>query len=414
MKLIDYNHPVNKAFRGGTHRLIAPQETVEKIRPFMEPMGITRVANVTGLDCIGIPVVMVCRPNSRSLAVSQGKGVDLAAAKASGLMEAIELYHAEHMTLPLKLASYQEMQREHRVAEVMALASVSNSRFHSHLPILWVEGYDLMQEESVWLPYETVSVNATFPEPAGSGCFAASSNGLSSGNHLLEGISHGICEIVERDATTLWHLSGEVVHQKTRLDLNTIDDPDCCYVLNLCDQAGITAILWDMTMDVGIPTFQCLLIERTDDPIRLLYSSAGMGSHPARQVALLRAITEAAQSRLTLIAGSRDDVFRNEYEYRIRSLEYLRHQLSLLKLDPPHRHFHEAPSLCSETFNKDVLWELETLSAAGIKQVIVVNLTKPEYQIPVVRVVIPGLEGSDKLPGYIPGSRAKTFMDCLT
>lgn len=60
-------------------------------------MGITRVADVTGLDRIGIPVVMVCRPNARSLAVSQGKGIDIEAATVSGLMESVELYHAEHI-----------------------------------------------------------------------------------------------------------------------------------------------------------------------------------------------------------------------------------------------------------------------------------------------------------------------------
>ena len=48
-----------KAYRDGTHRLVSPRETVERVRPFMASMGITRIANVTGLDCIGIPVVMV-------------------------------------------------------------------------------------------------------------------------------------------------------------------------------------------------------------------------------------------------------------------------------------------------------------------------------------------------------------------
>ncbi len=53
-------------------------------------MGISRVTNVTGLDTVGIPLVMVCRPNSRSISVSQGKGCDLDAAKASGVMESVE------------------------------------------------------------------------------------------------------------------------------------------------------------------------------------------------------------------------------------------------------------------------------------------------------------------------------------
>src|SRR3984893_12216737 len=97
---------VPKGFRGGTDRTVSPAETVDRIRPFMPEMGITRIANITGLDCIGIPVVMVCRPNSRSLAVSQGKGLDLDAARASGLMASIEFRHDERTPHPVKLTSY--------------------------------------------------------------------------------------------------------------------------------------------------------------------------------------------------------------------------------------------------------------------------------------------------------------------
>src|SRR6202020_1763686 len=92
----------HKQHRDGTHRLVSPETTLARVRPLRPVMGITRIANITGLDCIGIPVTMVCRPNARSLAVSQGKGLDLTAAKVSGVMESIEGYHAEHITLPLK------------------------------------------------------------------------------------------------------------------------------------------------------------------------------------------------------------------------------------------------------------------------------------------------------------------------
>ena len=69
--------PGYKGYRLGTHRAVSPTETIAQVAPFLAGMGITRVANVTGLDRIGIPIVMVVRPNSRSLAVSQGKGLDL-------------------------------------------------------------------------------------------------------------------------------------------------------------------------------------------------------------------------------------------------------------------------------------------------------------------------------------------------
>src|SRR5262249_47992169 len=96
--------PAIKAFREGTDRTASPEATLARVAPLMAAMGITRVANLTGLDRLGLPTVAVARPNARSISVSQGKGVTLAAAKASGLMESIEGYHAEHITLPLILA----------------------------------------------------------------------------------------------------------------------------------------------------------------------------------------------------------------------------------------------------------------------------------------------------------------------
>src|SRR5712692_4390836 len=111
----------SKHFHSGTHRIIAPEETLRRVQPLLPVMGITRIANVTGLDCIGIPVVMVCRPNSRSIAVSQGKGTTLVAAKASGVMESIEFYHAERIQQPLMLGSYAELRYAYRLVDVARL-----------------------------------------------------------------------------------------------------------------------------------------------------------------------------------------------------------------------------------------------------------------------------------------------------
>ena len=58
-----------KPYCSGAYRRCSPLETLARLAPFLSSMGITRIANVTGLDNIGIPVVMVCRPNSRSLSV---------------------------------------------------------------------------------------------------------------------------------------------------------------------------------------------------------------------------------------------------------------------------------------------------------------------------------------------------------
>src|SRR5262249_33662805 len=193
-----------KAYRLGTHRTVAPAYTLERVRPLMAEMGITRIANITGLDRIGVPVVMVCRPNSRSIAVSQGKGLDLPAAKASGLMEAVETYHAETITSSLKLGSYHQLGRTHPLVDVTLVPRPKGSPYHDDEPRLWIEGRDLISRSPLWVPYELVHTDYTLPRGPAHGSFAANTNGLASGNHILEAVSHGIHEVIERDATALW------------------------------------------------------------------------------------------------------------------------------------------------------------------------------------------------------------------
>lgn len=69
-----------KGFRQGTDRLVPPQATLDATRRCLPAMGVTHVADVTGLDIIGLPVFMAYRPNSRGLAVAQGKGLAIDAA----------------------------------------------------------------------------------------------------------------------------------------------------------------------------------------------------------------------------------------------------------------------------------------------------------------------------------------------
>src|SRR5204863_471997 len=148
------------------------------------------------------------------------------------------------------------------LVDVAQLPSITGSRFRPTLPLLWVEGHDLLQDESRWVPYELVNMDCTLPFPTGSGCFSATSNGLASGNHMLEAISHAICEVVERDATTLWLRRGLAAQHLTRIDLDTVDDPGCRGVIERCERAGIGVAVWETTSDVGIPAFLCLIVER--------------------------------------------------------------------------------------------------------------------------------------------------------
>ncbi len=397
----------HKGYRLGTHRTVAPAQTLEHLRPIIGRMGITRVANVTGLDRVGLPVVMVCRPNSRSIAVSQGKGLDLDAAKASGLMEAVETYHAERIDLPLKLASYDDLCGTHRLAKVDGLPKISGSRYHRSLRMLWIEGRDVIAGTNVWLPYEVVHADYTLPLPPGSGCFVAGTNGLASGNHLLEAVCHGLAEVIERDATAVWNQLDRRARDRTRIKLDTVEDPACCEVLDKLAYAGLTVAVWETTTDVAVPSFYCVAIDERRSGTHL---GVGAGCHPMRQIALLRALTEAVQVRTTYITGARDDLL--PHEYTTAGIAKKRRQARrLMGSSGPTRRFVDGPTRESETFEDDAAWMLDRLTAVGIKQAIVVDLTRPEIGLPVVRVVVPGLDGPDDDESYVPGPRARAARE---
>ncbi|MEQ8258131.1 MAG: YcaO-like family protein [Roseovarius confluentis] len=385
-----------------THRLCDPGQTMERVRPHLSRMGITRIANLTGLDRIGLPTVMVTRPNSRSVAVSLGKGLSLEAAQVSGVMEAIESWHAERIVRPIRRESFAELQAEVAVADVSRLPKVTGASFDPHRRILWVEGRDLGRDAACWVPLEMVDTDYTEPPHGGHGAFPRTTNGLASGNDTTEATCHAICELIERDATTLWHhASGD-----TRIDPASVDDPRCRDALDRLVGAGLDVGLWDTTSDVGVPSFRCMICEAGDSHGHI---GIGDGCHPDRAIALLRAVTEAAQTRLTYISGARDDLDPSEFTTEAVAARgrYVRH---LIANAPTARSFLDGPNVTTETFEDDLALLLARLSSAGIDQVVTVDLSRLEFGISVIRAVIPGLEAPHDDPDFIPGPRARAVQ----
>jgi ribosomal protein S12 methylthiotransferase accessory factor len=385
-----------KAFRHGAHRMSDPGESFARLRHLAPAMGITRIADVTGLDRVGVPVVMVHRPNGRSIAVLQGKGATLAAARMSGFMEAAETYHAETIEAPLRHASHDALSREAAVA-CDGLPRGCNSRFRPDLPLRWIEGVDLIGGGPVWVPYELVHTDYRVPAPADGGCFSTCSTGLAGGSHKIEAIAHGLCEVIERDAVTLWLLRSDADQRMSRIDPASVDDPLCRSVLDRIAAAGLVAQVWDVTSDLGVAAFLCRL---HDPEAQAGAIPEGAGCHLAREVALLRALTEAMQSRLTVIAGVRDDLFWPLYETAPPPLP------GLEAGDGPGKPFRSVPTGACEDLQDDVDVLLRRLEGIGLHSAIVVDLTKPAIGIPIVRVLVPGLEDGWHQPDYEPGPRA--------
>lgn len=394
-----------KRFREGAHRVATPEETLARILPLMPKIGVTRLGDLTGLDRLRLPVFAAYRPNSRSLAVFQGKGADAASAKVSALMEATETFCAEFAKPPLRLASLREIAGIGEVVEITALPRVRARPFDPHEPILWTAAMDIVTGASVFVPFEIIHANYTARAPYGSGILSATTNGLASGNEFLEAVAHALYELVERDAVALWGLSDARARAGRALDLGSVDCPACLGVLDEFSRANLAVGVWDITTDIGVPAFHCLIADRdsgaTDPEI-------GSGCHASREVALMRALTEAAQSRATWISGSRDDFEPQDYRAiaRARRIETGRDWLDT----NPATRFRDAPTLENASIRKDLEQAARLLARVGLTQILAVDLTDPSIGISVARVVVPGLEGVYQTEGYIPGLRGQQLL----
>lgn len=392
-------YTAEKGFYRGTQRTVPPEQTLERIRAVAPTVGLTRLADVTGLDRIGIPTVVGYRPNSPTLAVSGGKGFTTLAAMVSAGMEAVEIWHAENLQLEVIVETHATLEALGVTVPAHQLPLTGNSLFDPHRAEPWVMGWDLMTQKLVAIPYAIVSMGNTDHFPTRRWMpFAPGSNGLAGGNHLLEAVAAALYEVVERDAVACSRMVGGGLEQ--RVDLDTVADPLVRSLIDQFDAAEVSAYLYDCTVDTRIPAYMSVVADRRD-PAMGLYR--GYGAHLDPSIAMIRALTEAAQARLLLIAGSRDDYFTRDQ------------RMNRFMSDGRRRTFDSIPATVSaadqvsgatSSFGDDITVVLDRLRGAGLESAIVVDLTHPDLQIPVARVIVPGMEGY-MFDYYRPGPRAQ-------
>lgn len=288
---------VRKACRTGTHRAVLPEQTWESISPLLPDYGVTRIANVTGLDVLGIPVAMAVRPLARTLSVSQGKGQTLLLAKVSAAMESIEFWHAEfgHPGLAHAGVPAADLRLPYRIDQI---SSGPGSLVTENTPLDWVDARGMCTGATVAVPARivTVPVDQRAWAPPG---LEWNTNGLASGNTRAEAGLHALYEVIERDAVSLRIDGVSTAYVEPR----SVTDPDCAELIERIIAAGATLRIVHVQSRFDVPCFGATLWS-PEFPVTCL----GWGAHLDAGVALSRAVTEAAQSRLTAIAGSRDDL----------------------------------------------------------------------------------------------------------
>jgi ribosomal protein S12 methylthiotransferase accessory factor len=404
----DRNDPARvpeTSFPGSALSGAAPEKILARLEPKLARLGITRIANVTGLDRIGIPVVMVCRPDSWSYAVYQGKGPTLAAAKVSGIMESVERLQAERITETGMLASLAEArERGLPIVEPGLLPHKRGRALEPHESIRWIEALDLIGGAPALLPCDCIHFDLTVPPAEGTGLLPNTSTGLAAGEDLATALLHGLCEVIERDAATLWRIFPAWRRQRSRLDPASIEDDGVRTLLGRIEAAGLQFLLWEVTSDLEIPAYLCRLVDFSEAGTSPMLALDGVGCHPDPLTALTGAIVEAAQCRLSLISGGRDDLV--PHQFRAARPAERAAQAALLKDAGPMRRFDGTRSAAAGDAVTDCHRILDRLAAVGAVPVLAVDLTVPEIGIPAVRVVVPRLEDGEEMPDYVPRERA--------
>ncbi|KUG15721.1 hypothetical protein ASZ90_014643 [hydrocarbon metagenome] len=370
-----------KTFFDGTHRVRSPAGTIEAATPLMDAIRVEEIIDITPFDRLGIPCFTAYRPRAaiRGVRFHAGKGKDPDQAMASVMMEAVERSSAEYRRDPMEYAAYEEV-GAHRAVNpadlILPRPLAPGEKVH------WSPAEDLLSGEEVLVasnavfhPYDTMGM--TFP------LFQSDTNGLASGNVPEEAILHGMLEVIERDAMSR-------AEQARSLGRRLVLDRDCAAreMQEKMESAGVAIHLWLLPGRVEVPTVAAAADDTvTRDPELLVM---GSGTHTDPAIAALRALTEVAYNRASALHGGRESPERKSLVERA-GYERMKRINRQWFADAGEVPLSSLKDLSTPFLDDDIRLVLEQLRP-HVEQVLVCDLTRTE--IPVVRVIIPGLEVS--------------------
>lgn len=375
----------------GTHRVIAPSKTIEINENKLKVAGITRIADITDLDRIGLPIYTAIRPTAEDGAVSiyGGKGITKDHAKASAMMEGFERYSAERQDIDETIiASLSEIEEfgEYIDPKSLNLPKEFEKKDISDLSLEWSKSIDLISNREYYIPTNAI-YHPYISKDDSQSLFKSNTNGLASGNILEEAILHGIFEVIERDAWSIFELTHKNYAQ---IDISSIENEIIIDLIEKFESEGIKIKLMDFTADIKIPTIAASADDTITKDAGLL--TLGMGTHLDPEVAILRALTEVAQSRATQINGAREDTVRADFAReagyeRMKRINkfYFRDEEEQIKLS-------DIENKSTSSITRDIEIVKDELVSNDIQKILYSNLTRPELDVSVVRVVIPEME----------------------
>jgi ribosomal protein S12 methylthiotransferase accessory factor len=404
------------SYSGGGHRSHSPDQVLDRYCHLISP--VTGIVKEIQRDDRGPAIFNSFRSGANVAArvdrvetlraalrtQNGGKGITEVHARASALCEAIERhsgnFHGDEARVRASLRSlgdraiapntcqlYHEQQYANRIAWNAAHASFQHvcEPFDHDAIVDWTPVWSMTEQRHRLLPTGLLYFGA--PRTPGHDYLFADSNGNAAGSSLEDAVLQGSLELIERDAVALWW------YNRTRapgVDLDAFRDP---WIDELRETyAGLGREVWvlDVTSDLGVPVMVALsrLTDREPENIML-----GFGAHLDAHVALRRALTELNQMMPHALATGPDGQIPTE---DLDAARWWRHATvanqPYLVADPAQRP--RAVQDYNYTPCHDLLEDIAAVQAgfeARGMEVLVLDQTRPDVGLPVVKVIVPGM-----------------------
>ena len=435
----------------GGHRTCSPQQTLERFGHHVSPItGAVPMLERDGAgNGDGVMHVYLSGHNSSRRArnllglradlrsANCGKGTTDAQAKASALCEGLERYSAGFRG--------DELRRHARIADLEGAGIAPNDcllfserqyreraawnaaghrfdavplPFDPQAEIDWSPVWSLSRQTVRYLPAAYCWFN--YPQPSHQAFCHGCSNGNAAGNTIAEAILQGFLELVERDSVALWWYNRV---RRPGIDLRSFNDPYLARLEAFLHDHHRNLWALDVTSDLGVPAIAAVS-KRTDGGAEQIMF--GLGAHLDARIALLRAVTELNQMLGPLLNVPAADPAASHLTDK-QTLQWLRtatlaNQPYLVPLDGPARRAADWAPYRSDDLKDDVLFCQGLADRLG-SELLVLDQTRPEIGLPVVKVIVPGLRhfwarfAPGRLYdvpvqlGWLPQPRAETDMN---
>lgn len=387
-------------------RSLAPETTLLYARRLAAAAGISEVSDITGLDVLGVPVYVSVRPDARGESFTFGKGLHPIQAEVGAYMEALEFFFAEpgNSHVPTSWGSANDVSGAEQASDaILDFAPLLHREVDLDASLLLAEVQDLETGDNCTIPAELIFYPAS---DVGQSIFGSSTNGLASGNSVIEATIQALLELIERD---IW--SFELVRSSSRL-IDPASLPDNVReIVERAEQNGLSLKVRTVSNDYGLPFFAAFVFD-VNNPSRKTFNG-GWACDVDRDIALVRAVTEAAQSRVAFIHGGRKVPASQIADSTPDETRLVRQHMQGVSDSRRKTSLSEVASLAfADTLEQQLDLLISRLRRVVDAPIYRVVLTPADSPLQVVRLVVPLLENFKESRVRV-GRRLKASIDAL-